>query len=231
MVQMGFNLYSVRGAVDERRHGGRAEGNAVVVKVLAVNTLHHTPSILLTGRFNGGFKGTVASLFGGCLVGPVETVNGCNGWSGEVPEPRTALPGRIKRVKASVWQIVSIPVSVVASPRRIPHHVGDVRDELRFFIKFNGQPHAPVQGCVRGVEVVVPKFVTRTVPIGGQVQNEGSPLAEAVVGPFDQFNRRINGVSRQPRDEEKSVLASRERFHRFPCKRTVVVIEPIISTD
>ena len=186
------------------------------------------PSVLLTGRFYGGFKSTVPSLFGRGLIGPTETVFGSNGGSCEVPKPRTALPRRIERVKPAVRQIIAIPVTVVASPRCIPHHVGDVCDEFCFFIEFNGQSHAPVQGGVGGVEVVVPKLVPRSVPVGSQVQDIGPSLTQTVVGALDQLERRIDGVSRESGDEEEPVFASCERFHRFACKRPVVVIEPII---
>ena len=141
------------------------------------------------------------------------------------------MPRRVQRVKPAVGQVVSVPVAVVAAPRCVTHHVGNVGDELGFLVEENGQPHASVEGGVGGVEVVVPEFVPGFVSVRGQVEDKGPTLAEALVGTFDEVKGRINGVAGQSRDEKEAVLASCEGLHRFPCQRTVVVGAPIVGTD
>ena len=80
MVEMRFNLHAVWFSVDEARHGCRAKGNAIVVEIFAVDTLHHIASVLFTGRFHLGFKRPVTTLLGRGLIGTIETVLGRNDW-------------------------------------------------------------------------------------------------------------------------------------------------------
>ena len=41
----------------------------------------------------------------------------------------------------------------------------------------NRQAHALVERCIGRVQVIVPKFVARIVPVGGQIEHEGTSLA------------------------------------------------------
>ena len=71
---MGFDLHSIGLAVDERRHAGGTETDAVVVKVFAVNALHGLPTVLVARRSQLGLEGAVSALFRFGLVGPRELV-------------------------------------------------------------------------------------------------------------------------------------------------------------
>ena len=230
-VEMGLDLDAVGLSVDEGRHGSGVERDPVVVEVFAVDALHHVAGVLLASGLDRGFKRPVSSLLGIGLIGPCKGVFRGDHWTAVCPITRPALPRGIKGVKTTVGQVISVPVAVVASPRSIPHHVGDVGDELGLLIEHDREPQASVEGGVGRVEVVVPKFVTRIVPVRRQIKHEGPSLSEALVGTLDELERGIDGVPRESGDEEKAVLASRERFHRFSSERPVVVVEPIISSD
>ena len=147
-----------------------------------------------------------------------------------VPIARTALPGGVEGVKTAVGQVVPVPISVVAAPRGVPHHVGDVGDEFRLFVEQHGHAHAAERG-VRRVEVVVPKLVAGVVSVGGEVKDEGALVAEALVGAFDEVEGRFNRVAREASDQKEAVLASGERLHGFAGQRSVVVRPPVIGTD
>ena len=147
-----------------------------------------------------------------------------------IPISRTALPRGIKGVKTAVWEVISVPIAIVAAPRGIPHHVGDVGYEFSFFIKQYWQAHAGIERCVGDIEVIVPKLVARFISIRGQVQNKRAALTEALVGSLNQFNGRIHGVARESGHEEKSVLAPCKRFHGLSCEWSVAVRIPIIPT-
>ena len=140
------------------------------------------------------------------------------------------MPRRIEGVKPAVWEVIPVPVAIVAAPRGITHHVGDIGDEIGFFIKQHGQAHTGVEGCVGEIEIIVPKLVTRFISIRGQVQNKRTALTEALVGPFYEFNGRIYGVARESGHKEESILAPRERFHGFSCEWPVAVSRPIIPS-
>ena len=77
-VKMRLDLDAVGLPVDERRHAGRAETHAVVVKILAVDALHSFATVLVTIGSKAGLKRPVPSLLGVGLVRPGEVVLGCH---------------------------------------------------------------------------------------------------------------------------------------------------------
>ena len=147
-----------------------------------------------------------------------------------VPVARTALPCSVQRVKPAVWQVVSVPVAVVAAPRSIAHHARDVCDKFGFFVKENGQAHG-AKGGVGCVQVVVPELVAGIVAVGGQVQHEGTLLTEALVGALNKVKRRFHRVTGEASHEEKTVLGPCERFHGFARQWPIVVGSPVVAAD
>ena len=52
-----------------------------------------------------------------------------------------------------------------------------------------------------------------------------------MVGAFNEFQRRINGVSRKPRDQEEPVLVPRKRLHGLSSEGSITVSVPIVAAN
>ena len=147
-----------------------------------------------------------------------------------VPIARTALPRSVQRVKPAVWQVVSVPIAVVAAPRSITHHARDVCHKFGFFVEENGQAHG-AEGGVGYVQVVVPELVAGLIAVGGQVQHEGALLTEALVGALNEVEGRFHCVAGEAGHEEKTVFGPRKRLHGLTSQGAVVVGSPVVAAD
>ena len=123
MIEVGLDLNSVRLTVDERRHARSGEAHAVVVKILAVNAPKPFATVLVAIGSQTRFKRTVSTLLRAGLIGPVEVVHRSDRGGGVGPVSRPALPRSVQRVKAAVGQVISVPITVITSPRCVAHDV------------------------------------------------------------------------------------------------------------
>ena len=116
MVEVWLDLDSVGHAVDESGHGGRAEGYSVVVKVFAIDALHHMTGVLFTCRLDVDGEGARPTLFLVGLVGPFKVVFGGHERARVVPIARATLPRSVPGIEPGVGKEILIPISIVASP-------------------------------------------------------------------------------------------------------------------
>ena len=112
--------------------------------------------------------------------------------------------------------MVSVPVHRRCSPTKHSHDVGNIGEKIGFLVKLNGPAHAG-EGRVGGVEIVVPKLVARFISIGCHVENEGSPLTQAVVGSLDEVEGGVHGVARQLATRKKPYLLQEKGSIALPA--------------